>query len=710
MATNVLRNAAPMVVDLGTKDLSSRVVPYINLDIPQHLPKFYIFAEKGPIGPNFVVLSQQQDSLVQPTPITDIYGKSTFDVTSKYYTHQTVFVNAVVANGNNCVIHRVVPPDIKDVANITLYLDVLPTQVPLYAKYSDGSLIYDENGNPTLKLDSNGDPIYVPGFKVKWVTDYDSVPLGQYEIGLKTQRAGTQSENGVQSIQYPIFEYAAYYPGEAGNRLAIRLYPALQSDTDIPFPTIVLTESKNYPYYFRLYELINPKTGTLSAVLNKLGSSYTRVLLQKDAIDPITERVSYIDTTQIYNYIEDEMYVNTNLGSVHCYSNNLTELAQMFYNAEKNIDDPHRDSVINNLENNIYALNMLGFTSSNGSPYQSIKLIDDVDSIRLTKNTNIFLKGASDGTISEEILDELVYNDLLNYEDPLHEYNDLVLHPESIIYDSGFTLKTKKAFPKFISNRKDTFVVLSTYAHDAPASSVEEQYSIAIGLKTMLELYPESSTFGTPVMRGMIVGGSGKLVSSNYNKRVPVTYEIAYKSARYMGAANGAWKSGYSFDRAPGSVITQLTDIDVTWVPSSTRNHLWAVGLNFALNYQIRTQYFPALKTVYSDDTSVLNSYFTAVAISYLHKVIHAAWREFTGSISLTNAQLVEKLNAFIAEQVKNKFDNKFVIVPNATITDMDNLKGYSFTCPVKIYAPNMKTVMTAYVESYRIEDLAQQG
>jgi len=63
-----------------------------------------------------------------------------------------------------------------------------------------------------------------------------------------------------------------------------------------------------------------------------------------------------------------------------------------------------------------------------------------------------------------------------------------------------------------------------------------------------------------------------------------------------MGAANGAWKSGYSFDRAPGSVITQLTDIDVTWIPSSTRNRLWVVGLNFALNYQIRTTILPCTK------------------------------------------------------------------------------------------------------------------
>ncbi len=34
-------NAAPMVINLGIKDLSRRVVPLNFLEIPQHLPKLY---------------------------------------------------------------------------------------------------------------------------------------------------------------------------------------------------------------------------------------------------------------------------------------------------------------------------------------------------------------------------------------------------------------------------------------------------------------------------------------------------------------------------------------------------------------------------------------------------------------------------------------------------------------------------------------------
>jgi hypothetical protein len=209
-------------------------------------------------------------------------------------------------------------------------------------------------------------------------------------------------------------------------------------------------------------------------------------------------------------------------------------------------------------------------------------------------------------------------------------------------------------------------------------------------------------------MRGVIMGGSGTLIGSKYPYRVTTTYEILDKASAYMGAADGAWKTGFIFDKAPNSILTKLTNIDVTWVPASTRNTLWNVGLNFVLNYQIRSQFFPAIQTVYENDTSVLNSFFTAVAISYLNKVAHAAWREFSGSISYTNAQLEEKVNTFVANAVKDKFDGKFIIIPNATVTEFDALRGYSWTLAIKIGANNMKTVMTTYVEAYRMEDLAK--
>ena len=456
-----------------------------------------------------------------------------------------------------------------------------------------------------------------------------------------------------------------------------------------------------------MVKLVDTLTGKTNSVLNSFGAQYAKFIAQEKGTDPASGAVIDLEKVVTDQYINLPVAQSTDLGSVFVYHENLNQVLTAIYNAEKVISDSSRDSVINNTEQNIYALNFLSFTSSNGSPYQTAKLVDIVGSVRLTKNTNLFLSGSTDGTINAALLDSLVAADMDNYNNSLHEYNDLVMHPESIIYDSGFTLATKKALAKFISRRKDTFVAWSTFAHDAPSITLADQYSVGVALKTMIELYPESATFGTPVMRGIICGGSGELINSLYTKRVPLTYEVAYKSARYMGAKNGAWKNGFAFDRAPLSIVTQLKNIDVTWVPASTRNTLWSTGLNFVLNYQVGTQFFPAIQTVYENDTSVLNSYFTAVAIAYLNKVAHAAWREFSGSISLTNAQLEEQVNLFVSNLVKDKFDGKFVIQPNATVTELDNLRGYSWTLPIKIYANNMKTVMTTYVEAYRMTDLA---
>lgn len=693
-------NAAPMVNDLGTQDLSTRVVPQATLEIPQHLPKYYIFAEKGPLGPQYIDLAQAS--------LTQIYGDDSFDVNKKYFTHQNVFLQGTASAGNNCVVHRLSAPDAMDVANLALYLDVLPTQVPLYQKNTDGSLkLHPETGAPMPQLDSNNEPMTIAGYKAAWVMDKTVAPVGTYQPGILTVRPGIQVDGTTQSQQFPMFEFAAADAGEGGNKLAVKLYASQTTDL-VPFQTNVLTDGKMFPFYFAMSKVVDTVTGKTNAVLNSFGAQYARFVAKRHGLDPASGAIIDLNKILKDQYIELSAALATGLGAVYTYQGNIDTVLQQFYTAEKNISDPHRDSVINNVDNNIHAINFLSFTNSTGSPYQSIKLVDVTGSVRLTKNTNLFLSGSTDGTIDEDLLDSLVLADMDNYNNSLHEYNDLVMHPESIIYDSGFTLATKKALAKFISRRKDTFVIWSTFAHDAASAQLADQYSVGVALKTMAELYPESATFGTPVMRGVVVGGSGELINSLYVKRVPVSYEVAYKSARYMGASNGAWKNGFMFDRAPLSVLTQLKNIDVTWVPASTRNTLWSVGVNFVLNYSTRQQFFPALKTVYENDTSVLNSFFTAVAISYLNKVSHAAWREFSGSVSLTSAQLEEKVNEFIAAKVKDKFDGKFVIIPNCTVTELDEIRGYSWTLATRIYANNMKTVMVNSVSAQRISDLAQ--
>jgi len=192
---------------------------------------------------------------------------------------------------------------------------------------------------------------------------------------------------------------------------------------------------------------------------------------------------------------------------------------------------------------------------------------------------------------------------------------------ESIIYDTGFPLATKYALCAFIAQRKDTFVVLSTHDVYDSILTASEEHSLAIALRTRLQMYPESDYFGTPVMRGMIVGRSARLRNSQYTKHLPLSAEIAIKSARYMGAGIGRWKNGSHFDGAPGSVVDFMYDINITWVPTAVRNRNWDVGLNWVQSYDRRSYFFPALKTVYDNDTSVLNSYFTAEQLAAINNV-----------------------------------------------------------------------------------------
>jgi hypothetical protein len=94
------------------------------------------------------------------------------------------------------------------------------------------------------------------------------------------------------------------------------------------------------------------------------------------------------------------------------------------------------------------------------------------------------------------------------------------------------------------------------------------------------------------------------------------------------------------------------------------------------------------------------------MAIAYLNKIAHAAWREFSGVSRLTPAQLTDRVNEYVNARVTGIFDDRFVIEPAAFFTQSDSLRGYSWTLPIKIYAPNQMTVMTTYVQAYRISDL----
>lgn len=689
---NQIVNAAPMVIDRGTQDLSTRQLPREAELIPQHLPKFYIFAQKGPTDPQLVV-GAERDLM---------YGTESFNLRGKYANHSTVFANLVNAEGNSCMLQRVVPDDAGPEANIVVWLDVLPTLVDVYERNSDGSIKLGLTGDPTILSTT-------AGYKVKWVVTHRPTVSAMQDFGQAVIGAGDQVDptTSTQSQRYPIFEMKAGSQGEYGNSSGIRLWaPTIK--TVSAMPTKMMDAHSAYPYYISVIRRPDALS-TPKAVETIFGEQRLMVSFKKDVIDPLTDKQLNLNDIFIDSYqnLKDLRYPKLfgDFSDLSVYDANIELLLGMFHAAEVPFIDSFSDFTPSATDKHLF--NFVTGVSSYNVPYNSFVFVDSANTVRFSEYQNVYAAGGSDGTMTDVVHGNLVKNEVNRYLDPNDELQELAVHVESIIYDTGFPLATKYALCSFIAQRKDTFAVLSTHDVNDRVLTASEEHSLAIALRTRLQMYPESDYFGTPVMRGMIVGRCGKLRNSQYTKYLPLSAEIAIKSAKYMGAGHGRWKNGFQFDGAPGSVVDYMYDISITWVPASVRNRNWDVGLNWVQAYDRRSYFFPALKTVYDNDTSVLNSYFTAMAICQLNKVAHSAWREFSGVSYLTNAQLAQRVNDFVVSRTINRFDARFVIQPDTFFTDMDVLRGFSWTLPIKIYAPNMKTVMTTYVQAYRIEDLA---
>jgi hypothetical protein len=691
MTNNQIINAAPMAVPLGTEDLSTRELPRVPLAIPQHLPKFFLYTRKGPA----------KEQLVSGAELARIYGKESFDLRGKYANHATVFANLVNAEANAIMVKRLIPDDAGPEANLILYLDVLATKVDDYDRNPDGS----------YKLDTNGDPIVlgqIDGYKVKWTVGFRSTVVSMAAFGSAPQAAGSMTDplTLTQSVRYPIMEFKCSSQGEWGNDVGIRLWaPTTKNYSGLP--KNIINNQLAYPFFMSVIKRPT-RFSTPGIVPTLFNEQQVLSTFKPNTIDTLTNSRVYVGDSFINAYqslnLPNYPDVYGDFGDMRVYQANIDSLLDLFTAAEIPVREPYTNITSNPLTK--YLFNFVSGVNTNGAPYHSFVFDDSANSIKFSNTTNVYAGAASDGTMSFGLHATLTSRELAGYLNENNALSDDAVNVESIIYDSGYPVPTKNAICNMIAVRKDTFVVLGTHVANARQLDASEEYSSAVALRTRLQMFPESDYFGTPVMRGMIIGGSGKLIDSLYNGYLPLTAEVAIKSARYMGASNGKWKNGKHFDAAPGSILEFMRDINTDFIPASIRNRNWDVSLNWVQAYDRRSFFFPALKTVYEDDTSVLNSYFTAMAICYINKVTNMAWREFSGVSHLTNAQLIERVNAFVNAKIKDKFDNRFVVVPDAFMTDMDLVRGFSWTLPVKIYSPNMKTVMTTYVQSYRIEDL----
>jgi hypothetical protein len=364
----------------------------------------------------------------------------------------------------------------------------------------------------------------------------------------------------------------------------------------------------------------------------------------------------------------------------------------------------------------LYLFNMFTLRSFGNVRYFTIQLDDGVANLTSTQKevtisstTPIFLNGGSDGTLSNEEFEKAVVAEMAKYLDPNSEVHDLAVNPESVFYDSGFTLDTKKELFNFIALRKDTFLSLST--HDSTLGSrynnLSDTRAIAVALKARGQLAPESTYYGTEIARCIVVGSTMELSDNSTEDRVSTLYEIAYNTANMMGASDGVWKANKIFDNAPGNIIKLGYNIQPKFIPNGIKPTLWADGLIWAQPYDMHQFHHPALQTIYSDDASALNNYFVAFALTTCTKIAHRVWANFTGSAHYSADEFKEAVFNYALKEV-NVFDGIVKVIPEVIMTDEDILRGYSWQLKFKLYGGIMKTVQVYTTEVYRLDDLAK--
>ncbi len=703
MATFV--NAAPMVNSLGIQDKSTRTLAIEPEVLPTHLPKVYIYAQKGPTTPQLVVGNSRNS----------MYGADSFDLRKKYATHTTVLSNLLNAEGNAQMIERIVPANGMLKGNFLLSLDVLEKKIISYERDQDGQYVLDaDTGEPVPK---DPDTYDITGYQCKWVlthiTSKTSLQTDSDLFGVATVQDGDQVDKLIKSKRYPILQFWAGL-GEYYNNTGLRIWaPGLNSN----FNSTLFAQGV-FPFRMAAIRRDNDKS-TAKTVETLSGDPYFDFVFKPGFINSSTDQQMYLGDQYLSKYqsTQDKRFPPqyADIPNFFIYQANVEKLLSDFIKKERDFFGDHAGSDFENTlftqsdagaESLKYMYNFFTFANSNGSPYETVNVNNtDSNAFRLSEGANIFCKGGSDGTMDIDTFNNTVSFKVSEYANINSPLQNKVDYPESIIYDSGFPLDVKYKLLDFISVRKDTAVGLSTFVSGGPPLNASEDHSVAVALRTRAMMFPESDYYGTPVTRAFIFGRSGILRNSQYTKRLPIILEVAVKAAKFMGASNGKWKPEYLFDKAPNNEITLFDDVSAVFTPAMQRNKDWDVGLNYASSFSRSSLYIPAIKTVYTDDTSVLNSFFTMMACVELNKIGERVHKEFVGAISLTDAQLIEKVNASVDAKVKDKFAGLFQIVPAAYISDSDAAAGYRWTLPIKIYANNMKTAMTLSIEAYRKSD-----
>lgn len=327
--------------------------------------------------------------------------------------------------------------------------------------------------------------------------------------------------------------------------------------------------------------------------------------------------------------------------------------------------------------------------------------------------------------VNQGMAEDIDYNNkvvvlLKEFLQPSSPFWDIQRYPISTIWDSGFSSEVKELIAQLLRVRPDIYVTLSTFiyleifrntdgtykAYYPKKLRNDELVAAATNLRSMLSLIPESMVFNTACCRGMVIMHNG--INQDNGKYESLSVDIMRKIVRMCGSTR--WDSALTFDQNPLNLVEGFSQVDYTYQTPTVVNELWDAGIINVQSNTTSSWFYPVLTTVYPDKTSVLNSIFMMITCCEVQKVLDATWRRLTGNSKLSKEKLIELSNTYIMSDLKDRYDSRFVIVPDTQVTAGDEIRGYSWTTAVNVYAENMKVRGVYEVRANRMSSLTQDS
>jgi hypothetical protein len=650
------------------------------------------------------------------------------------------------------------------------------------------SITYGEPVNDSNVV-SDANIALVDGYRLVWKknvnTNTENFGAALNATGLTpppsmiTSVSGTPVYADNKMVRYPIMDLQVSSFGEWGNNVGLRL-SAPTTDDYTPGDTATMKSVKAFLYRLMCVEKAK-LTNTATITETNGGDLSIDLAFKRNVVNPITNQVLSINETFIDHW-QDITSPNVPpkygpFSQIKVYEDNIDTLLNLLVNGETAADHHIRtatdDLSLTNTDfvtttipgekewdsgnaydgdnfgrtsdlafsnsANLHLLNPFTAIDLNGVPFETVdvKTSGVSGAISFSENTTHYAVGGNDGLANAnnpnaKVIDLQEYDALVGAyflafgNDSTVPLLDEAKYPISAVWDSGFSINTKKALLTPISRRKDIYTVLSPQAiaeyqdpnvaynaltnpfnYVTASNNVSTENSIAVALKNYAALFPESVIDGTAACRAIIIGQTGKLIDGSIPDTLPLTLDFADKVSKYMGAGNGRWVSEFSFDESPRNQVSLFRNVSLPWKSEVNYTKDWDAGLCWAQNYDHQSMFFPAYQTVYPDDTSVLNTFMTMAACVELEHVVQRCWRDLTGGSKLTREQFIDRSNQLIVERTRDRFDARYVIIPETFFTEADSARGYSWSCKVHIYANNMMTVGTFTIVAHRMEDLA---